>query len=238
MIVHRLWAALIAGAIAGCAAQPSTVPLGVGPLLPGAKLQADLKREARHRRKTDPRRRIADESAKTDSEADETVVVSIPPPATASAVAKTDAGPAAASGAAPVSSPTDPTGDYRGNDVSAYRLSGMPDRTEKDPNARVNVRAASGKLEFALVDSSNGKDICTLSGTPEGPDQQKAAITAGQACFEQDGEEASAEATVTRGTATFEKGRLVLDLTLDFALRVGDDEHAGTLEYHFDGARR
>jgi hypothetical protein len=151
-------------------------------------------------------------------------------------VTKADSLPASG-GAKPEGAPiSDPSGDYRGDDVSTYRLSGLPDKTEKDPNARVNVRKAGDKkLDFALVDSSNGKDICTLSGTLEGP---TATITIGQSCFEQDTGVASATATVTRGTATFENTRLVIDLTLDFELRLGDDEHAGTLEYHFDGSRR
>jgi hypothetical protein len=151
-------------------------------------------------------------------------------------VTKADSLPASG-GAKPESGPiADPSGDYRGDDVSTYRLSGLPDKTEKDPNARVNVRKAGDKkLDFALVDSSNGKDICTLAGTLDG---RTATITIGQSCFEQDTGVASATATVTRGTATFENTRLVIDLMLDFELRLGDDEHAGTLEYHFDGSRR
>lgn len=211
---------------------PSREPLGVGALPPGAKLASELRKEARHKKHhpADEPRRQAAASAKQPAPEPKPAESGPSPPAP---MAKADTGAPVAKAEGKIA---DPSGDYRGDDVSAYRLSGLPDRTEKDPNARVNVRAAGDKkFDFALVDSSNGKDICVLRGTLEG---RTATIENGQSCFEQDTTAASASATVTRGTATFENERLVLDLTLDFELLLGDDEHAGTLEYHFDGTRR
>jgi hypothetical protein len=232
------WVVVSLCALVACAPLPSREPLGVGALPPGGKLSSELRKEAHARklarggsaaRGEDVAAASAKESAPEPKPADKV-------PSPAEAVAKADTLPVSGE-AKPESAPiADPSGDYRGDDVSAYRLSGLPDKTEKDPSARVNVRKSGDKkLDFALVDSSNGKDICTLTGTLEG---RTATITAGQSCFEQDTGAASATATVTRGTATFENTRLVLDLTLDFELSLGDDEHAGTLEYHFDGSRR
>jgi hypothetical protein len=231
-VVALLWASV------ACAPLPSREPLGVGALPPGGKLSSELRKEARARKlaKGGSAARGVEASAASAKEPAPEPKPAETGPSPTKAVAKADS-PAASSSAKPEAAKiADPSGDYRGDDVSAYRLSGLPDRTEKDPNARVNVRKTGDtKLDFALVDSSNGKDICTLSGTLEGA---KATITAGQTCFEQESTAAAATATVTRGTATFENTRLVLDLTLDFELLLGDDEHAGTLEYHFDGTRR
>lgn len=236
--VATIWLVASVFTALACAPLPSREPLGVGALPPGGKLSSELRKEARARKlaKAGSAARAQEMSAPSAKESSPEPKPAEAGPNPAKAVAKADPG-SASGGARPESAKVaDPSGDYRGDDVSAYRLSGMPDRTEKDPNARVNVRKTGDKaLDFALVDSSNGKDICTLAGTLEGA---LATITAGQTCFEQDTGAASATATVTRGTATFENARLVLDLTLDFELSLGDDEHAGTLEYHFDGSRR
>jgi hypothetical protein len=234
------WVVVSLCAPLACAPLPSREPLGVGALPPGGKLSSDLRKEARARKLARPgsAARGEDFSASSAKESAPEPKPDPAPPEPRGADAGAKAGTLAAAGAAKTEGApiADPSGDYRGDDVSSYRLSGLPDKTDKDPNARVNVRKTGDKkLDFALVDSSNGKDICTLAGTLEG---RTATITVGQSCFEQDTAAASATATVTRGTATFENTRLVLDLTLDFELLLGDDEHAGTLEYHFDGARR
>jgi hypothetical protein len=127
-------------------------------------------------------------------------------------------------------------GDYTGEDVSTYRIESMPDRTEKDPKARLTVTSSSDTaLAFELVDSSNGKEICTLKGTlAEGT----ATIGKGQKCFEQNGEDASAAATVITGTATVDKTRLVFDLDMSFSMEIADRKLGGSLAYHFDGTRK
>src|SRR5262249_15715351 len=108
--------------------------------------------------------------------------------------------------------------DYSGEDVATYRIESLPDRTEKDPKARLTVTSSSDTaLAFELVDSSNGKEICTLNGTLG---NAGAVIEKGQKCFEQSGEEASAAATVVSGTATVEQTRLLFDLDMTFSMEI------------------
>lgn len=127
-------------------------------------------------------------------------------------------------------------GDFRGEDVSTYKLEGMPEREDRDPNARITVKSSSDNaLDIVLVDSSNGKDICTLTATIG---DLGATIAAGQKCFEQTGGEASATATIRTGTATIDGRRLIVDLELAFEMHVPDQDAKGTLAYHFDGTRR
>ncbi len=128
------------------------------------------------------------------------------------------------------------TGDYLGEDVATYHIESLPDRTERDPKARLTVTSPrEPSLAFVLVDSSNGKEICTLNGTAG---ESGATIAKGQKCFEQSGSDASASATVTSGTATVDKTKLVLDLEMDFEMEVSDHQLKGTLGYHFEGTRR
>jgi hypothetical protein len=127
-------------------------------------------------------------------------------------------------------------GDYRGEDVAVYKMSGLPDRTERDPKARITVKASAGtELQFVLIDSSNGKEICTLSGNLK---DSVASIGSGQKCFEQSEGEASAAATVTKGSARFEKQRLVLELDMDFEMSAAGRKLTGSLDYEFDGKRQ
>jgi hypothetical protein len=127
-------------------------------------------------------------------------------------------------------------GDYGGEDVSTYRFEGVPDRVEKDPNAKVTVKSNSDHaVDFVLVDSSNGKEICTLSGTLT---DNGVTLTAGQKCFEENGDDGSTSATLTKGTVSLDHGKLVMDTEFDFAMDVEERSLAGTLGYHFEGARK
>jgi hypothetical protein len=127
-------------------------------------------------------------------------------------------------------------GEYQGEDVATYKISGLPDRTERDPKARITVKASTGSaLLFVLIDSSNGKEICSLSGDMK---DANVSVGAGQKCFEQNEGEASAGATVTKGSARFEKKRLVFELELDFEMSAGGKKLSGSLSYRFDGKRQ
>jgi hypothetical protein len=126
-------------------------------------------------------------------------------------------------------------GAYSGDDVATYHLEGLPDRVEKDPNAKLTVNTTDAhSLTFVLIDSSNGSDICSLSGkiTDTGT-----TIDPGQKCFEQSGDDSSTSATVTEGTATVDGNRLVFEMNLDFSMSIGDRELTGTLQYRFQGKR-
>jgi hypothetical protein len=238
---HGLRRALLVSVAAtalGCSApRPSTEPLGWGELTPGMKAAAARAAE-----------RTAEREARKAAGKDATK----PPPAAAEPVEKpTDEAPPAEASIAPPGAEKPGAGaaaagltaeafvgDYAGEDVSTYRLEGIPERVEKDPNAKITVKSpGEPTIELVLVDSSNGKEICTLTATVAGND---AKIAAGQKCFEQDGGEtgASAFATVTEGTAALAKGRLVVDVALDFEMRAGDKAITGTLQYHFDGAKK
>jgi hypothetical protein len=228
-------ALLLALAAAQCVSpRPSAEPLGWGPLPPGAA-------SAAHRptsRKTTP--------GETKARA---LAEGFPAPdAGGAASEKTAAVPSGSASQGPpeskppgVSAPSSSAvaelvGDYLGEDVATYRISGLPDRTERDPKARITVKASSGtQILFVLVDSSNGKEICTLSG-----DLKESAVTigTGQKCFEQSEGEAAAAATVTKGSARFEKKRLVLELDLDFEMSAGGKKLTGSLDYEFDGKRQ
>ena len=228
-----LLAALLLTAF-GCTPQPSSKPLGWGPLSPGMR----------------------GEEIPPPHHSSNKVARAAPAPRTATAA---DAGTshAAAVGAAamggdgqktpsadsirtgdPKTKPTTAqfVGDYLGEDVATYHIESLPDRTETDPKARLKVTTSSDtSLDFELVDSSNGKEICTLKGTLT---DTGAAIAKGQKCFEQNGEEASAAATVQSGTASIDQSRLVLDLDMTFAMEIAGRKLGGTLVYHFDGKRK
>jgi hypothetical protein len=127
-------------------------------------------------------------------------------------------------------------GDYTGEDVAVYHIESLPDRTEKDPKARLKVTSTSDTaLAFELVDSSNGNEICTLSGTLS---DAGVAIAKGQKCFEQSGEDASTSATVQSGTASVDQSRLLFDLDMSFVMEVAGRKLGGSLSYHFDGKRK
>jgi len=127
-------------------------------------------------------------------------------------------------------------GDYAGEDVAVYHIETLPDRTEKDPKARMKVTSSSDSaLAFELVDSSNGNEICTLNGTLA---DGNVTIAKGQKCFEQNAEDASAAATVLSGTASVDQARLLFDLDMSFAMEMGGRKLGGSLSYHFDGKRK
>jgi hypothetical protein len=220
-------------AVASCAAlRPSPDPLGVGPLPP------NYRREVHRAPRTTDRRAATTTTPPTpphEATADGGVKV-----ATKIPEAPGPSSPGSKDKTAPVATkavePSLFVGDYTGEDVSTYRLGGMPEREDKDPKARITVKASGAlALDIVLVDSSNGKDICTLKATLGATN---ATIAAGQKCFEQTGSDASATATIRTGTVTIEDRRLVVDLELDFEMHLPDQDAKGTLAYHFDGTRR
>lgn len=231
------WVALLA-ATAGCGSpRPSQEPLGWGPLPEGARTAESVR--PRPRRDLQARKQNAKRDEQTiTADAGAAPVSSDGPTPTGSvevSQARADKVQPSSSekGSAPSAKSFD--GQYRGEDQAVYRIRGMPERTERDPNARTTARATSDKtVDFVLVDSSNGKDICTLSSTLK---DGTAALTPGQRCFEQSGENVSIGAVVTRGVATLDGNRLRLQVQLDVEMHLGDTEATGTLEYRFDGTR-
>jgi hypothetical protein len=228
----RAAAALVVGLLTACAPQPSAKPLGWGPLLPG--MGADPAHAARHAGSAANRRAAKRHATQADAGTPSVERV-------AEAKPESSAKPPAVPGA-PAEGPKSKAttvafvGDYTGEDVSTYRIETMPDRTEKDPNAKLKVTSSSDSaLAFELVDSSNGKEICTLKGTLG---DAGVTIAKGQKCFEENGEEASAAATVLSGTASITDSRLVFDLDMSFAMEIAGRKLGGSLAYHFDGKRK
>ena len=213
--------------------RPSAEPLGWGPLPPGAL-------SASHR----PKSRKETRTATSGKGGGERTPVS---DAGGSAPEKTAIAPSASASQGPpeskpgVPQPSSPAvaefvGEYLGEDVATYKMSGLPDRTERDPKARITVKASAGtEILFVLVDSSNGKDICTLSGNLK---DSNVTIGTGQKCFEQNEGDATAGATVKKGSASLEKKRLVVELDMDFEMSAGGKKLTGSLTYRFDGKRQ
>lgn len=221
-------------ALIACAPTPSATPLGWGPLSPGMQLEAPHHATASAKQDAHPARAESEPSTRTTAkaEADETPAPEAPkPPAPAADTPKAEA---------PTSKAKLTTaafvGDYSGEDVAVYRLEGLPDRTEKDPKAKMTVTSSSDTaLAFELVDSSNGNEICTLTATLG---DAGVTIAKGQKCFEQSAEDASTSATVQSGTASLEKERLLFDLDMSFVMEVAGRKLDGSLSYHFDGTRK
>ncbi len=124
-------------------------------------------------------------------------------------------------------------GLYRGNDTTTFLMPDQPDRRFDDPKAKIRVEStASNQLSFALIDSSNGKDICKLSASILG---ESATIDPGQSCFLDPDESMTVKGRP--GKATRKDRRLVLDLVLDTTMVTEEGEVRGSIEYHFDGER-
>lgn len=219
------------GALPGCGGPtPSREPLGWGKLPEGARI---LEPPATPRR-TASRRADVRKPATPSGSSDAKPVVNDDRPdggAPARASSTSSAGGTSGSTAADAFA-----GEYRGEDTAVYRLAGMPDRTEHDPNARTAARVVSAdSVDFVIIDSSNGKELCTLASKLE---QGVATIRPGQSCFEQRAANVSVTAKVTSGTAALRGDRLTLKMELDVEMHTGNADLAGTLEYQFEGTRK
>ena len=124
-------------------------------------------------------------------------------------------------------------GEYIGSDTSTYKMDGM-ERAENDDKARTRVEGCGPEISVIFVDSGSGKDICSLKAKTVG---KTATFSAGQKCWGSDGPGMSG--TLTRGTATFEDKKLVVDA--DFDIQVGGGSEfamSGSLHYRFEGTRK
>jgi hypothetical protein len=232
-IGHHAWCIGITALVA-CAPSPSTQPLGWGPLSPGMRMdtprQHPAPRAQRSTHEPTEEGQTTPSTASTETKVAEQPAAEAPKPA-ASEAPKTEPpkGKVAPSAAAFV-------GEYTGEDVAVYHIESLPDRTEKDPKARMRVTSSSDTaLAFELVDSSNGNEICTLTGTLG---EAGVSIAKGQKCFEQSAEDASTSATVQSGTASVDQSRLLFDLDMSFVMEVAGRKLGGSLSYHFDGKRK
>jgi hypothetical protein len=230
MIRGLLWTSLPLALVtaAACAPHPSSVPLGLGALAL-AEQNAELQAAATQRRQKPARSRArvaeasgasepvaqakaddADEDEKSDDDADE------------KSDTKHGAGPAL-------------EGMYAGADVAVFRLSGLPEREQKDDKAKIRIdKASGGNVSITLINSEDGSDLCELMARVEG---HAALIESAQPCFS-DGTEGSLEAELTSGRAVVEGDRLTMDAEGTLSLALPDQELDGKLTYSFKGERQ
>jgi len=216
-------------AVACAPALPSTTPLGEGPL---------VKAEAALRAKQD-KAKSAEAKKPEAGEAPPPPVAEAPPPPKAP-----EPPPPApnAEGKKPEPAGKTPAGkkpavaviyagEYIGSDTSSYKMGGM-DRDEKDDKARTRVEGSGPDISVIFIDSGSGKDICTLKAQMTG---KTGSFAAGQKCW---GDGPGMSGTLTRGTASFDDKKLVVDADFDLEVGQGDMKMSGKLKYHFEGTRK
>jgi hypothetical protein len=223
---------------ASCSAQlPSETPLGLGPLarrprapepsgapvsMPGSgpQMQFDGDDEDSTAENETPSSTNDDND---DSTADAgTVTVDAGAVATTSTPANN--APAAA---------LDFTGEYSGKDVSTFRVTGLGEQKEEDPNAKLSVKKTGDSLTIILVASNTGDPLCTLKAEQKG---DTATLPAGQECTEP--QSPFSRGKLTRGQAKLSGKQITLDMLLEVKGEVGGKQFSAAIDYHFEGTRR
>lgn len=126
-------------------------------------------------------------------------------------------------------------GLYAGDDVAIYRLTGFPEREERDDKAKIRIEKASGdNVGIILINSADGSDLCELVARVEG---NAALIESAQPCFS-DGSEGSLEAELTSGRAVLDGDRLKMDAEGTLSVSLPDQDLDGQLTYTFEGKRQ
>jgi hypothetical protein len=217
---------------AACAPPPSNVPLGLGPL---AIAEADAQdAAARARASSRPERASPPPSSvKATSEkkapSDEETTAS---PVTAEA--DDDVREPAETGTPSSEAPAF-DGLFAGEDVAIFRLSGFPDREQKDPKAQIRLKKDSeSQVRITLINSENGSDLCELVARVEG---NAALLESPQPCFTSE-EEGAIQAELTSGRAVVEGDRLTMEAKGTLFVELADQEIPGALEYSFEGRRQ
>lgn len=124
-------------------------------------------------------------------------------------------------------------GQYQGRDETKYVMAGQPDRAYDDPKAKIRVERASDKsVNFVFVDSSNGQDLCTLTGDVSG---NEAKLAPGQKCFLDPDENMTVNSRP--GVAKRDGKRLTLNVVIDTTYDFEDGRAEGRIEYEFEGQR-
>ena len=126
-------------------------------------------------------------------------------------------------------------GLWRGKDTTRYLIPSLPSQPMDDTNARIRVESTrNSQLKLILVDSSNEKDLCTLTAQLEG---NTAKVDPGQPCFGAEEDDGNLSVRVRTGLGTLRDSTLTLDLTLDADVQTEQFRDTGTVEYHFEGKR-
>jgi hypothetical protein len=206
------------------------VPLGLGPLALAEVDANDAAARAQAKRPSPPPRVAVDSTSEEKAPPDEERAAS-----PAKAEADADDGEEAVATDTPSSKEPVFDGLFAGEDVAIFRLSGFPDREQKDPKAQIRLKQDSeSQVRITLINSENGKDLCELVARVEG---NAALLESPQPCFTSD-EEGAMQAELTSGRAVVDGDRLTMDAEGSLFVELADQEIPGALEYSFEGRRQ
>lgn len=124
-------------------------------------------------------------------------------------------------------------GLWRGKDTTHFLLETFPAEPMTDDQARIRVEPANSQaITLVLIDSSNDRDLCSLSATLQG---NQAHIAPGQPCFGSEDENVDLSVHVKSGTAQLTNAVLSVDISLEAEVKAEQLQASGMVEYHFDG---
>jgi hypothetical protein len=124
-------------------------------------------------------------------------------------------------------------GLWRGKDTTHFLLETFPSEPMIDDQARIRIEPASSQaITLVLIDSSNDRDLCSLSATLQA---NQAHIAAGQPCFGSEDETVNLSVHVKSGTAKLTNAALSVDISLEAEVKAEQVQASGMVEYHFDG---
>lgn len=232
--MKRLACVLLLACVVACAPPASTVPLGVGPLalaeLDANDAAARTRASSRAARPPPPRSADVAPSAKAASSDEDASAAA----EEADGDESNDGDEATAAEASPSEAPAF-DGLFAGEDVAVFRLSGFPEREQKDPKAQIRIKQDSeSEVRITLINSENGSDLCELVARVEG---NAALLESPQPCFSSE-EEGAIQAELTSGRAVVDGDRLTMDAEGSLFVELADQEIPGTLEYSFKGRRQ
>lgn len=124
-------------------------------------------------------------------------------------------------------------GLFAGTDVAVFRLTGFPEREQRDEKAKIRIEKSSTGVSITLINSEDGSDLCELEARVEG---KAALIESAQPCFS-DGGEGSVEAVLTSGRAVLNGDQLRMNAEGTLSMALPDQELEGELVYTFEGKR-
>jgi hypothetical protein len=210
--------------LVGCAPAASNTPLGMGPLAV-AELRAQPAPKAEAPAAEKP-------SAEVAPAAGEAVVAAGESPAKAAQTEETSESSEAP--ASDASNAGDFEGVFAGDDIAVFRLTGFPEREQRDERAKIRIEKADpGSVTITLINSEDGSDLCELNARVDG---KAALIESAQPCFS-DGGEGSLEALLTSGRAVLNGDHLRMDAEGTLSVALPDQELDGKLTYSFKGKR-
>ena len=217
--------AIVLLALAACAPQVSSVPLGRGPLALAETEAVQRAESTRHHGSTPARKSSqapAPEVAATVPDSDPAEAADDVDEVVIEATPKGKAAPLF-------------EGLYAGYDIAVFRITGLPEREQRDDKAKIRIdETGEAAVTITLINSEDGSDLCSLAARVEG---NSALIESAQPCFS-DGGEGSLEAELTSGRAVLAGDRLRMDAEGTLSVALPDQDLGGELTYSFKGERQ